>query len=163
MKVRANTPLFIIDIGVPRNVDPAARKIDNVFLYDIDALNGIVNTNLARRKSELPRVREILSAEVAAFTAWHASLEVTPTIAAFREALEAIRAQEVDKHQHRFTPEDRQLLDLVTKRILNKILHQPTTVLKQNAEDPTSGSVITRVAALRELFGIGRNGEVKHE
>ncbi len=163
MKLRANTPLFIIDIGVPRNVDPAARKIDNVFLYDIDALNGIVNTNLARRKSELPRVREILTAEVAAFTAWHASLEVTPTITAFREAMETIRSQEVHKHQHRFTQEDRELLDLVTKRIVNKILHQPTTVLKQSAEDPASGSVVSRVAALRELFGIGRNGEAGHE
>lgn len=163
MKLRANMPLFVIDIGVPRNVDPTARKIDNVFLYDIDALNGIVSTNLARRKAELPKVQSILREEVAAFNTWHNSLQVTPTITAFREALEAIRAQEVSKHQHRFTPQDRELLDLVTKRIVNKILHQPTTVLKQATDGGAAHSLLARVAALRDLFGISRNGESDHE
>jgi glutamyl-tRNA reductase len=162
MKLRANTPLFVIDIGVPRNVDPAVRKIDNVFLYDIDALNGIVTANVGRRKAELPRVREILDQELALFRAWQNSLQVAPTITAFREALENIRVQEVEKHQHRFAAEDRELLDLVTRRIVNKILHQPTTVLKQGAEDPSAGQAITRLAALRELFGITSNGGGDH-
>jgi glutamyl-tRNA reductase len=163
MRLRSSMPLFIIDIGVPRNVDPSARRIDNVFLYDIDALSAIVDKNLEKRKAEIPRVHEIVHAETELFLNWYNALQVAPTITDFRDTLESIRAQEVEKHINRFAPGDRELVDLVTKRILNKILHQPTTVLKRSAEHPDNEETLVRINALRELFGIGRNGETKHE
>ncbi len=164
MKQRSNNPLFIIDIGLPRNVNPAAGKIENVFLYDIDALSTIVDRNLGRRRAELPKVTRIIREELVAFLRWQNSLEVGPTIQEFRESLEAIRSQEVMKNVNRFRPEDRELLELVTRRIVNKILHGPTTVLKKGTESGAhSEELVNRVKALRELFGISRNGETGHE
>ncbi len=164
MKQRSNNPLFIIDIGLPRNVNPAAGKIENVFLYDIDALSTIVDRNLDRRKGELPHVTRIIREELVAFLRWQHALEVGPTIQEFRESLEAIRAGEVSRHVNRFRPEDRELLEIVTKRIVNKILHHPTTVLKQSTESGGhGGDLVNRVKALRDLFGMTGNGEEGHD
>lgn len=164
MKQRSNNPLFIIDIGLPRNVNPAAGKIENVFLYDIDALSTIVDRNLDRRRGEIPKVTRIIREELISFFRWQNTLEVGPTIQEFRESLEAIRVQEVTRNINRFRPEDRELLELVTRRIVNKILHGPTTVLKQGTEPGGHGEdSVNRVKALRELFGISRNGESGHE
>jgi glutamyl-tRNA reductase len=164
MKQRSNNPLFIIDIGVPRNVNPLCKKIENVFLYDMDSLSAIVDKNLDKRKAEVPRVTTIIREELAEFFRWQNALEVGPTIQQFRETLEAIRRQEVEKNINRFKDEDRELVELVTRRIVNKILHQPTTVLKQGAESSGHGAeTIQRVRTLRELFGFARNGEKPHE
>jgi glutamyl-tRNA reductase len=159
MRQRSHMPLFLIDIGVPRNVNPAARKIDNVFLYDMDSLNAIVDRNLGKRKEQLPRVTNIIREEMVAFFHWYKSLQVTPTIHDLRETFEAIRQQEVEKNINRFKPEDRELVDLVTKRIINKLLHQPLTNLKQGAENGSRGSeTMQRIKVLRDLFGIPGGG-----
>lgn len=158
MKERSNNPLFIIDIGVPRNVDPASRKIENVFLYDIDALSSIVDRNIDRRKNEIPRVEAIVVEESEEFFRWLGNLQVGPTIQSFRDTLEAIRRLEVEKHINKFKPEDRELVELLSHRILNKILHQPTTVLKQGGGE-ADPDTIARVKALRDLFGLSSNGE----
>ncbi|HTY59898.1 MAG TPA: glutamyl-tRNA reductase [Bacteroidota bacterium] len=164
MRQRSNNPLFIIDIGLPRNVNPAAGKIENVFLYDIDALSTIVDRNIDRRRSEIPHVTRIIREELVQFLRWQNSLEVGPTIQEFRESLEAIRAQEVSRNVNRFRPEDRELLEIVTRRIVNKILHNPTTVLKQSTESGGHAEeLVNRVRALRDLFGIGGNGRDRHE
>ena len=115
MRRRGNNPLFIIDIGVPRNVDPAARRIENVFLYDIDALSAIVDRNLQKRTAEMPAVTRIVREEMVEFLRWHKSLQVAPTIQDFRTTLEAIRAEEVQKNINRFTPEDRELVEMLTR------------------------------------------------
>jgi glutamyl-tRNA reductase len=155
MRQRSHNPLFIIDIGVPRNVDPASRKIDNVFLYDIDSLSAIVDRNVVRRKAEIPKVTRIIREELVSFFRWYNSLEVAPTIQDLRNAFEGIRVQEVEKNLNRFRPEDRELVELVTRRIVNKILHQPMTTLKQGAENGSRGTeTLLRIKALRELFGI---------
>jgi glutamyl-tRNA reductase len=156
MRQRANMPLFIIDIGVPRNVDPAARKIENVFLYDIDSLQTIVDRNLDRRKAEIPKVNAIIREEMVDFFNWHNSLQVGPTIKDLRDVFEAVRSQEVERSLNRFRKEDREMLEMVTKQLVNKLLHTPMTVLRQSAESG-SGQVETlrRVQTLRELFGIG--------
>jgi len=164
MKQRSNNPLFIIDIGVPRNVNPAVKKIENVFLYDMDSLSAIVDKNLDRRKAEIPKVTRIIREEMVEFFHWHNSLQVGPTIHDLRDALETIRQQEVEKNINRFKPEDRELVELVTKRIVNKILHQPVTNLKHGAENGSRGSeTIFRIKALRELFGIGEPKKREHE
>jgi glutamyl-tRNA reductase len=155
MRARGNAPLFIIDIGVPRNVNPAARKIENVFLYDIDALNAIVDRNLEARQAEIPKVNAIIEEELAAFFAWYNTHQVGPTIHELRESFEQIRHAEVEKNLNRFKAEDRELVEMLTKRIVNKILHQPTTALKRSAENGSGDrETMQRIKALRDLFGI---------
>lgn len=156
MKQRGNKPLFIIDIGVPRNIDPLANTIENVFLNDIDALNHIVDKNLAHRKEEIPAIQKIIAEESALFTAWYDSLEITPTIQQLREHFEAIRQGEVEKHLHHFPAESKEDLELLTKRIVNKILHTPMVNLRnQPAEEPESNTQ-TKVFILRHLFGLDK-------
>lgn len=155
MRLRLNSPLIIIDIGVPRNVDPATRRIGNVFLYDIDSLKTVVDKNLERRTAEIPSVNNILKQELDDFLKWYDALQVGPTIQELRELFEAIRQQEVDRNINRFTAEDRELVDLVTKRIINKLLHQPMTVLKEGTEGGNGQTeTLWRIQAVRELFGI---------
>lgn len=155
MKQRSNNPLFIIDIGVPRNVDPTCNKVENVFLYDTDSLNAFVDKNLEKRKSEIPKVTRIIQEETVEFFHWYNSLEVGPTIHDLHDSFESIRQQEVEKNINRFKPEDRELVELVTKRILNKILHQPITNLKRGAENGRRNSeTLFRIQTLRDIFGI---------
>ncbi len=156
MKQRSNNPLFIIDIGVPRNVDPSCNRVDNVFVYDMDSLSAIVDKNIERRKAEIPKVTTIIRQEMVEFFRWHNSLQVGPTIHELTEALEAIRQQEVQKNINRFKPEDRELVEIVTKRIVNKILHQPITNLRNGTNNGARDrETVNRINALRELFGIG--------
>lgn len=163
MRQRSHNPLFIIDIGVPRNVNPAAGKIDNVFLYDIDSLHSIVNGNLEVRKAEVPKVTRIIREEMVEFFHWHNSLQVGSTIHELKDALEGIRQQEVEKNINRFSPQDRELVELLTKRIINKILHQPVTTLKHGAENGSRGTeTMMRVKTLRDLFGIAHDQPEKN-
>jgi glutamyl-tRNA reductase len=157
MRQRSNNPLFIIDIGVPRNVNPASKKIENVFLYDIDSLNTIVDKNLDRRKAEISKVNAIIHEELTEFFNWYNALEVGPTIQDLRETFESIRQKEVEKNINRFKSEDRELVELLTKRIVNKLLHQPMTALKEGTERGNGqAETLLRVKTLRELFGISR-------
>jgi len=160
MKQRQHDPLFIIDIGVPRNVDPNARKIDNVFLYDLDSLGTVVERNLGKREAEIPKVSRIIREEMAEFFRWHNSLQVGPTIQELRETIEAIRSSEVEKNINRFHPEDQELVNLLTKRIVNKILHHPITTLKeQSGNGKRKGEALERIKTLREIFGMGERQE----
>ncbi|MGA9115999.1 MAG: glutamyl-tRNA reductase [Bacteroidota bacterium] len=160
MKHRPHRPLFLIDMGVPRNVQRSAARIENVFLYDMDSLGSIVDGNLQRRKAEIPRVTGIIRQELVEFFHWHNSHQVGPTIQELREALEAIRHEEVVKNIHRFELRDRELVELITRRIVNKILHHPVTTLRAGAGNGRGAAdTLRRVRALRELFGIGRGSE----
>jgi glutamyl-tRNA reductase len=155
MKQRSNNPLFIIDISVPRSVDPASNKVENVFVYDMDSLGAIVDKNIEKRKAELPKVTTIIREETVAFFKWHNSLQVGPTIQELTSAIESIRHGEVEKNINRFKPEDRELVELLTKRIVNKILHQPITNLRNGAQNGARGAeTVNRIQALRDLFGI---------
>jgi glutamyl-tRNA reductase len=158
MKQRGNKPLFIIDIGVPRNVEPETNTIGNVFLHDIDALTHIVDNNLQRRKNQVLKVEEIILDEVIRFNNWFHSLQVTPTIQELREQFEAIRLSEIEKHLHHFTPEKREEVELLTRRIINKILHTPIVNLKNDASGNSGHSLRERIHLLRQLFGLDRNG-----
>ncbi|MDE3057844.1 MAG: glutamyl-tRNA reductase [Bacteroidota bacterium] len=160
MKERAHRPLFIIDIGVPRNIEPSVNNVENVFLHDMDALSGIVDQNLQKRKAEIPKVNAIIFEELTEFHNWHESLQVNPTIADLRDYFEAIRQEEVVKNINRFSPENRELLELVTKRIVNKLLHAPTTNLK-NGSGESFEEKHTKLHIVRTLFGLSK--EARHE
>jgi len=156
MKQRSNKPLFIIDIGVPRNIDPKVNTIENVFLHDIDALNHIVDKNLSHRREQVPAIQKIVLEEVEGFKQWHDSLDVTPTIQELRDRFENIRSQELAKHIHHFPSESREEIDMLTKRIINKILHTPMVNLRTGGARTPENDTRTKVFILRHLFGLDR-------
>ncbi len=154
--------LFLVDIGVPRNIDPAAGKLDNVFLYDIDTLRTMVDENLSKRKAQVPKVESIAGGEVSNFFAWASSLEVAPTIKDLTRMAEEIRRSEVEKNINRFDEKDRELLEIVTRRIVNKILHTPISQIRNGHDEPTFERV-NSISAIRKLFGLHREHSAEEE
>ncbi len=152
MKIRKNRPLLLLDLAVPRDIDPPAAKLPNVFLHDLDALAGIVAQSLEQRRAEIPKVEAIVEEEVHRFMRWHRSLELKPTVTAFRSQFERIAQKELERHRGRFRPEDLPALEAFTHAIVQKLLHRPTTLLNRAGEE--SGAGIRRIDAVRELFGI---------
>ena len=155
IKLRNNDPVVLMDIAVPRDVDPETKKIDSVFYHDIDSLNIIVKQNLAKRKAEIPKVEKIIEEELDNLFNWYNSLQASPTIKELREMFENIRAEEVEKNINKFSNEDREKLEIVTKRIINKILHQPTVELKKDSDSDLQ--TITKFGIIRSLFGLDKN------
>lgn len=156
IRERGNRPLVIIDIGVPRNIDPEARRIDNVFLHDIDTLQHIIDRNLDHRLAEVPHVEQIIREELSQFQQWYAALDVAPTIQRLREQFEEIRTSEIEKNQHRFDPKTREEVDLLTKRIINKILHAPMMNLRNGSQEGTADLIMRKLDILRHLFGLDK-------
>jgi glutamyl-tRNA reductase len=145
-------PLFIIDIAVPRDVDPTAADIEQVFLYNIDDLQAIVRENLQKRGAEVSHAEQIVEEEVHKFASWHRSREVVPTIVALRQRFEAIRKAELERLDFKLAslpPDARQRVDEVTHLIVEKLLHHPTEQLKA-ADDPQAMSQYAE--ALTRLF-----------
>ncbi|HZY31929.1 MAG TPA: glutamyl-tRNA reductase, partial [Candidatus Methylomirabilis sp.] len=151
---RRNRPIFVIDIAVPRDIDPAANEIDNVYLYDVDDLQGVVQANLRERQREADRAESLIDREVAQFTSWLESLKVVPTIIAMRKKVESIREEELGRvlaKLHDLTSEERQAISVLTSSIVNKILHDPMTELKRQSA-LRDGHLY--VSVLRRLFAI---------
>ncbi len=151
MRARRSRPLFFIDLSVPRDVSPDVRRIENVFLYDVDDLQSIADANRERRRDEVERAREIIQHEVESFMAWYRALDVTPTIVALRRAFDEVRAAEVERHARRFPPEARERLEAFSRTLVNKLLHHPTIELKQAVRRGDDAYV---VEAVRRLFDL---------
>jgi glutamyl-tRNA reductase len=154
MRSRRSRPLFVIDIAVPRDVDPAAGSLDQVFLYNIDDLQSIVKENLARRSSEVQRAELIVREEVDRFRAWMQSREVVPTVIALRERFEAIRRAELERLEPKLAslpPEARARVDEVTHLLIEKLLLTPTERLK-GADD--EAQAVAYADALNRLFSL---------
>ncbi len=148
-------PIFLIDIAVPRDIDPQVNDVDNVYLYDIDDLQAVVATNLATRQQEALRADAIVDREVEQFVQWLQSLEVVPTIVSLRERLEAIRRTELEKalvNLEGLRPEQQEVLAALTTAMVNKILHAPMAELKRQAAAHNGHKCAT---VLRTLFGLG--------
>ena len=154
MKIRKNRPLLLIDLAVPRDIDPAAARLPNVFLHDLDALAAIVAQSLEQRRAEVPGVERIVDEEVIRFMRWYRSLLLKPTVTAFRSHFERIAEEELERHRTRFRPEDQPAVESLTRSIVRKLLHIPTTRLNRAGEDGSTG--IRRIDAVRDLFGIER-------
>ncbi|MHB8579462.1 MAG: glutamyl-tRNA reductase [Ignavibacteriaceae bacterium] len=164
MKKRNYNSLVLMDIAIPRDIDPESKNIDYVFYNDIDSLNIIVQQNLTKRKEEIPKVERIIEEELNAFLSWYNSLEVAPTIKNLRDYFESIRIEEVEKNKNRFSSEDQEKLEIITKRIINKILHHPTVELKKFTESgANSDEAAQKVSIVRELFGMAKNDEKEDE
>ena len=154
LKKRSNNSMILMDIAVPRDIDPETKKIDYIFYHDLDSLNIIVEQNLAKRKSEIPKVEKIIEEELDNFWEWYNSLQAAPAIKDLRDFFEEIRNEEVEKNKNKFASEDQEKLDIVTKRIINKILHHPTIELRKADDSIGSGDSATKIGIIRDLFGI---------
>ena len=148
---RKNKPMFVIDIAVPRNVDPAVNSVDNVFLYDIDDLQGVVNSNLAERQKEAARAETIVAEEVERMLARLKVQEVAPVIVSLQEQFEAIRSTEVAKALRKGGAMGEREIDALTRSIVAKLAHGPIAELRRQANESNGGSA---VEILRRVFGI---------
>jgi glutamyl-tRNA reductase len=146
---RRGRPLFLIDLAVPRDVDPTLNDVDGCYVYDIDDLEAVVEASLAGRRREAERAEAIVSEEAERFRAWQASLDVVPTIASLRARAEAIRSAELSKA--RLSDAEREAVDSITAQILNKLLHLPTIRMKEAAAAPDG---VLYADAVRHLFGL---------
>jgi glutamyl-tRNA reductase len=146
---RRGRPLFVIDLAVPRDVDPAVNDIDGCYLYDIDDLEAVVESTLAGRRREAERAEAIVAEEAERFRAWQASLDVVPTIASLRARAEAIRSAELSKAK--LSDEQREAVDSITAQIVNKLLHLPTVRMKEAA---AAADGVLYADAVRHLFGL---------
>jgi glutamyl-tRNA reductase len=153
MPASRTRPLFIIDIAVPRDVDPKAGEIEQVFLYNIDDLQAIVRENLERRGAEIGRAEQIVEEEVQKFASWQRSRDAVPTIVALRQRFEQVRKAELMRLEPKLSglpPEARARVDEITRLLVEKLLLQPTEQLK-NAGDPHLSQYSD---ALNRLFGL---------
>ncbi|MEW6107929.1 MAG: glutamyl-tRNA reductase [Nitrospirota bacterium] len=155
MKERKNKPVFIIDISVPRNIDPEINNLDNVYLYDVDDLQGVVDTNVLERRKEAEKAEEIVEEELETFKKWLSSLDSVPTVIALREKAEAIKKEEIEKLINRFPDigeKEKKSIENMANSIINKLIHAPTIALKED-----SGDKDLLIATIRKLYGL--NGE----
>ncbi len=156
-------PLLVLDIALPRDVEPEVAEVDNVFLYDIDDLTQIVDENLERRKEELPRAARIVEEATEEFWAWYTSLQVVPVIRALRGKAESHRRVELEKALRKLDhldPADREAIEVLTKQILNKVLHTPTVRLREAAENGQGPAVVD---AARYLFELEEPAEMQDD
>ncbi len=163
MRPRRNRPLFVIDIAVPRDVEPAAGEIEQVFLYNIDDLQATVRENLARRSSEVARAEAIVGEEVDKFAAWLRSRSAIPTIVALRQRFEVIRRAELERLEFKLSalpPDARARVDEITHLIIEKLLLTPTAQLKALGD---SESVEVYAEALTRLFDLTESSAGREE
>ncbi|MDP2168757.1 MAG: glutamyl-tRNA reductase [Thermodesulfovibrionales bacterium] len=155
MKERKQKPVFIIDISVPRNIDPEINEMENVFLYDVDDLQGVVDTNKEERGKEAERAEGIIEEEIETFLRWLSSLDAVPAIVALRERAEAIKKEELEKllgKMPQIGEKERKAVEYMASAIVNKLIHPPTVALKEASEDKDA-----LIAMIKRLYGI--NGE----
>lgn len=156
---RKNKPMFFIDIAVPRDIDPAVNKLDGIFLYDIDDLQQVVKSHVADRRREAERAEQIIDIEVDRFEARLRTLDVVPTIVSLQEHFDNIRQAEIERYRGRMgelSTEQEQVVEALTRGIINKILHTPISTLKSAAREPEGASV---VGVIRQLFNLTAGGD----
>ena len=157
MGKRRGRRLLLVDLAVPRDVDPAVNDLDGCYVYDIDDLQAIVAETLVGRRREAERAESMVAAEAAKFHEWHASLDVVPAIASLRARAEEIREAELRKAEGllgRLDESQRRAVESITAQIVNKLLHLPTVRMKQAA---AAADGVVYAEAVRHLFGLGED------
>jgi glutamyl-tRNA reductase len=163
MRPRRGRPLFVIDIAVPRDVEPAVGTLDQVFLYNIDDLKSIVQENMARRATELDRAERIVTEELDRFTAWMQSREIIPTVVALRQRFETIRKSELQRLEPKLAslpPDARARVEEITRLIVEKLLLTPTEQLKSINDEAMA---IAYTDAVNRLFSLADEAQQKPE
>jgi glutamyl-tRNA reductase len=154
MRERRHRPVFLIDLSVPRSIDPGVNAIDEVYLYNVDDLEAVVAENRGARAEEATKAETMVDAEVDAFWRWLTTLDAVPTIVALRDKLEAIRQAEVARllpAMNLADPRQREAVERLTTSIVNKILHDPLTVLRRHKTDPSEAFYIEAARLLFQL------------
>jgi glutamyl-tRNA reductase len=149
---RKNKPVFLIDIAVPRNIEPSVNEIDNVFVYDIDDLQRVVENNVEARKQEAAEAEQIIAEEVERMLSRLKTRDVVPTIVKLQEQLEAMRLAEMARMKGKFgalTHEQEEALEMLTRGMMNKIAHGPISELRRHASEPDGGHYLNIV---RKVF-----------
>ena len=157
LKERRNKPIFMIDISNPRNIDPEVDKVDNVYLYDIDDLQGKVDVNTEGRAKEAEKAEELILSEIETYLQWERALDAVPTIVDLRDKVEDMRQRELDKtlgSLNDLTDDQKRAVTAMSQAIVNKMLHAPLVVLKQAASAQDSGD--TTIAVARKLFNLDK-------
>jgi glutamyl-tRNA reductase len=157
LRRRRGRQLLLVDLAVPRDLDPAIRDLDGCYLYDIDDLEQIVAETLSGRRREAERAEALVAAEAEKFHEWHASLDVVPAIASLRARAEEIREAELRKADAllgRLDESQRRAVEAVTAQIVNKLLHLPTVRMKEAA---AAADGVLYAEAVRHLFGLGED------
>ncbi|MEP7065466.1 MAG: glutamyl-tRNA reductase [Gemmatimonadota bacterium] len=154
LKERGDRPLCILDIAVPRDVQPAVGSLSNVFLYDIDDLRTVASSNIERRREELPAVEEVIAPEVEKYWEWLAGLAAVPVLRTFRSEMDRLReaelAEAMRKLEH-LSSRDREAIEHFSRSLMNKFLHEPSVRLRAAA---ANGRGLGVVDALRYLFDL---------
>ena len=159
MRERKQKPVFIIDISVPRNIDPEINDLDNVYLYDVDDLQGVVDANISERQKEAEKAETIIGEEIESFRRWMSSLGSVPTVVALRNKAELIKKEELEKLINKFPglgEKERKAIEYMASAITNKLIHPPTVALREDAEDKD-----VLVAMIKKLYGIDGDEEEK--
>ena len=152
MQKRNNRSMFLIDIAMPRDIDPVVGDLYNVFLYDLDDLESVVGANLEKREIEADKVNTIIEEEVENFSAWINSLSVVPAIVALRGHFQSFMDSELAQARlSEFSDEQRAQVTNLMRRFMNKVLHKPVTRLREAGEEEDGGAY---VAALSYLFDL---------
>jgi glutamyl-tRNA reductase len=152
---RRNRPMFLIDIAVPRNIEPDVNKLDNVFLYDIDDLDKTVQSNIEGRNETAVEAEAIVREEVERMMQRLKTREVAPTIVSLQEQLEQVRTHEIERMRSRLgpmTPQQEEALEGITRGIINKIAHGPISELRRTASSPDGAHLPDLI---RRLFRLG--------
>jgi glutamyl-tRNA reductase len=154
IKQRKYKPMFFIDIAVPRDIDPKVNDVDNVYLYDVDDLQEVVQANLKERHKEAKKAEAIIDQEIHQFHQWLSCLDVVPTIVALRERFEEIRQAEVEKTLSNLKDlgkKERKAIEAMATAIVNKALHAPITVLKKTQNGVEGDNYVEAVRTLFDL------------
>jgi len=157
MKERKQRQVFIIDISVPRNIDPEINNLDNVYLYNVDDLQNVVDANVSERQKEAEKAEKIIIEELDTFLKWQSSLDSIPTIIALREKAEELKREEIEKLLHRIPDigeKEKEAIEYMASALVNKLIHPPTAALKEDSEDKD-----IMVATIQRLYGINGKKE----
>lgn len=154
MRARRGKPIFLIDIAVPRDIDPRVNTLENVYLYDIDDLQAVVSANLREREQEAEKAKLILDEQIKEFHVWFKTQEVVPFIAALRQKAESIRQVELERSIKRLSNlSDKEIkhVDNLTRAIVNRILREPVLRIKELALEDRSDMYVTSLCRLFDL------------
>ena len=154
LEARGDRPLCILDIALPRDVDPAVGDLENVFLYNLDDLQAVVSANLERRRGELPTAEQLIGSEVRRFWDWVAGLAAVPVLAEMRAQMDVVRERELAETLRRLqhlSPAERAAVEDLSRKLMNKFLHEPSIRLRAAA---ANGRGLGVVDTARYLFGL---------
>ncbi len=152
LRARKGRPLLLVDLAVPRDLDPAINELEGCFLYDVDDLEAVVAETMTGRRSEASNAERLVEEEAERFREWHASLDVVPTIASLRALAEEIRDSELARAGGKLSERERRHVESVTSQILAKLLHLPTIRMKEAA---AAADGVVYADVVRHLFGLG--------